>query len=67
MPNRPSNAYQALEANVQRMVKDRMVTRTNELKEKGSPPKFVVNVGDNFCPFFIDSHCCAEDKSFQFE
>jgi len=67
MPNRPSNTYSALEPNVQRMVKDRMVTRTTELKAQGSAPKFIVNVGDNFYPGGVDAHCGAEPKNNQFE
>jgi len=71
-PNRGSGYYTHFEANVQAMVKDRMVEVTEQLKAAGTPPKFIINVGDNFYPGGIDTHCGANKtgpsvKSRQFE
>merc|ERR1719384_708744 len=45
-----------------------MSERNDVLKEQGTPPRFVINVGDNFYPGGIDIHCGKPwQKSHQFQ
>ncbi|CAE7381063.1 PAP4 [Symbiodinium necroappetens] len=43
--------------NAQTLVASQMKVKAQELQQKGTPPRFVLNVGDNFYPGGINAHC----------
>jgi len=53
----------SIEGKVQRLVSDRMLARAEELKQANTPSRFIINVGDNFYPGGIDTHCGNPDTS----
>lgn len=64
MPNRPGGAYNKdIDGIAQRLVSDRMLARQQDLKKAGTPARFILNVGDNFYPGGIDTHCGHDDES----
>lgn len=52
---------QKVEGKVQKRIADRMSDRNDMLTKEGTPPQFVVNVGDNFYPGGVDVHCGSND------
>jgi len=50
-----------LEGHIQQRVSARMSARNDDLKKAGTPPQFVINVGDNFYPGGVDVHCGNND------
>lgn len=59
MPNRPPGVPLMLPIDVeaQTMVAKRMREKAIALRSDGNEPKFIINVGDNFYPGGVDSHC----------
>lgn len=43
----------------QQLVSEQMSSKARELRAAGQEPKFVINVGDNFYPGGLDTHCGA--------
>jgi hypothetical protein len=54
-----------IEANVQITIGKRMAERNTALKKAGTPPQFVLNVGDSFYPGGIDVHCGSNNVEDQ--
>jgi len=50
-----------VEGQVQKRIGDRMSDRNDNLTKAGTPPQFVLNVGDNFYPGGVDVHCGSND------
>ncbi|CAJ1437015.1 unnamed protein product [Effrenium voratum] len=58
MPNRHGAPLQEpIDWMAQGLVADRMKEKVAELKKEGKAPKFILNVGDNFYPGGVDTHC----------
>eukprot|EP00439_Symbiodinium_sp_Y106_P022570 s4685_g2.t2 len=74
MPNRHGAPLQdPVDYSAQNRVASQMKVKAQELQQKGTPPRFVLNVGDNFYPGGINAHCDSvntpEDSflAFQFK
>eukprot|EP00933_Yihiella_yeosuensis_P071371 TRINITY_DN79579_c0_g1_i1.p1 TRINITY_DN79579_c0_g1~~TRINITY_DN79579_c0_g1_i1.p1 ORF type:complete len:522 (-),score=98.08 TRINITY_DN79579_c0_g1_i1:66-1631(-) len=65
--NRGGNKVANVDKVAQNLVADRMKERALELRKQGKAPKFVINVGDNFYPGGLDSHCGTKNASEAFE
>eukprot|EP00933_Yihiella_yeosuensis_P063497 TRINITY_DN66664_c0_g1_i1.p1 TRINITY_DN66664_c0_g1~~TRINITY_DN66664_c0_g1_i1.p1 ORF type:complete len:522 (-),score=123.55 TRINITY_DN66664_c0_g1_i1:331-1896(-) len=59
-------ALQTIDYFAQQMVADRMRNRTQELKKMGKKPQFIINVGDNFYPGGLETHCGNTDQTVAF-
>eukprot|EP00434_Breviolum_minutum_P007337 symbB.v1.2.006477.t1/scaffold377.1/size217610/4 len=58
MPNRRGAPLsEPVDWMAQNLVATRMKEKADELKKDGKEPKFVLNVGDNFYPGGVDTHC----------
>jgi len=59
-PLRPPQIKE-IEGHVQKKISDRMAERNDILTKAGTPPQYILNVGDNFYPGGIDVHCGNTD------